>query len=135
MVSSGKEAGGGPLEDTVHVPIGLENDVFHCAAVQAFYDTQAHRTHENQEKIYTKIARACLVFVQALATTLDEIDHFKPPTNYEQAMKREDWDSWLYCTLSEIEGMGQCRSFPLQISWSSSLRGFYWPPRRSVAHN
>ena len=88
-----------------HLNVQLEHDAFHCAVSQAYYDTQAHRKDEDQGTIYANIARSCMVFVQALASTLDKIDHFAPPANYEQAMKRDDWDSWLYCTLSEIEGM------------------------------
>lgn len=85
--------------------------MMHSAMVQAVYDTAKHRSKESQAKIYSDISVSMMVFCKALATTLDGIDNIKPPKNFEEAMKLDNWDDWCYVTLKELEGMDKMGVF------------------------
>ena len=79
--------------------------------VQAVYDTAKHRSNESQAEIYNDICMSMMVFSKAFATTLDGSDNIKPPKNFEEAMKLDNWDDWCYVTLKELEGMDKMGVF------------------------
>ena len=89
-----------------HLLKSLETEAFRAAAMKAQEKAEYVRaTNDNQSAVYDYIAIASMAAVCELEVSALNVHKTPPPKNYNEAMERDDYDSWLNAACIELDAL------------------------------